>query len=217
MTPLPPSQLIEALEWRYATKVFDPAKKIPAETWAALEASLVLTPSSYGLQPWRFIVVTNAELRETLLPFSYRQRQVVDASHLVVMAVKKTLSEADVDRFLQRIVEVQGGSVDALGKLRSVIVRDVVTGERSKAVTEWAIRQAYIALGQFMASCAVLGVDTCPMEGFMPEKYDEALGLAAEGYTTAILCPAGYRSPSDRFAAMPKVRFTQEHMIDRRE
>lgn len=217
MTPIPPSQLIEALEWRYATKVFDPVKKIPAGTWAALEASLILTPSSYGLQPWKFVVVTEPALRERLVPYSYRQRQVVDSSHLVVMCVKKTLDEAHVDRFLQRIVELRGGTGDSLMGLRKVILGDVITGDRSKAVTEWAIRQAYIALGQFMASCAILGVDTCPMEGFMPEKYDEELGLSAEGYTTAVLCPAGYRSEQDRYAGLPKVRFAAEHMVERRE
>lgn len=218
MTPaVPPTQLVEALEWRYATKLFDTTKKIPAETWAALEASLVLTPSSYGLQPWRFMVVTNPELREQLVPFTYRQRQVADSSHLLVIAVKKKLSEEDVDKFLHRMVEIRGGTADALVKLKHVIVGDVVTGERSKAVTEWAVRQAYIALGQFMASCAVLGVDTCPMEGFMPDKYDEVLGLAAEGYTTAVLCPAGYRSENDRYAGLPKVRFAHEHMIERRD
>lgn len=215
MTPIPPSQLIEALEWRYATQVFDPTKKIPAETWAALEASLILTPSSYGLQPWKFVVITESELRERLVPFTYRQRQVADSSHLVVMCVKKTMDEAHVDRFLERIVELRGGTADSLAKMRKGILGDIVTGGRSKMVTEWATRQAYIALGQFMASCAMLGVDSCPMEGFMPDKYDEELGLAADGYTATVLCPAGYRSESDRYATLPKVRFAAEHIIHR--
>ncbi len=213
MTPIPPAQLLQALEWRYATKMFDPARKIPAETWAALETSLILTPSSYGLQPWKFLVITDPALRETLLPHAYRQRQVVDASHLVVMAVKKKLAEEDVDRFLHRIVELRGGTADALMGLRKVILGDVITGERSRHATEWAIRQAYIALGQFMAACALLGVDTCPMEGFRPDKFDEVLGLEADGLTTAVLCPAGYRSEDDRYAGLPKVRFAAEHMV----
>lgn len=216
MTPIAASQLLEALEWRYATKMFDPQKKIPAETWEALETSLVLTPSSYGLQPWKFLVVTDAAVREELVAHAWRQRQVADCSHLVVMCIKKVLLEEDVDKFIHRMVEVRGGSAEALGKLKKVILGDVVTGERSKYVTEWAARQAYIALGQFMASCALLGVDTCPMEGFLAQKFDEVLGLEAEGLTTAVLCPAGYRSENDRYAGLPKVRFLAEHMVEKR-
>ena len=216
MTPISTSQLLEALQWRYATKSFDPNKKIPADVWTALEHSLILTPSSYGLQPWKFLVVTEPALREALVPHAYRQRQVADCSHLVVMTVKSRISEADIDHFLHRIAEVRGGTPDALMGFKKVMLGDVVHGERGKAATEWASRQAYIALGQFMAACALLGVDTCPMEGFVPEKFDEVLGLTQQGLTTAVLCPAGYRLETDRYATLPKVRFKHEHMIEHR-
>jgi nitroreductase len=216
MTPISTSQLLEALQWRYATKSFDPNKKIPADVWEALEHSLVLTPSSYGLQPWKFLVIADPALRESLLPHAWRQRQVVDCSHLVVMAVKSKMSEADVDRFLHRIAEIRGGTPDALLGYKKVILGDIVHGERGDAVMEWASRQAYIALGQFMAACALLGVDTCPMEGFVPQKFDEVLGLAEQGLTTCVLCPAGYRSEADRYAGLPKVRFKHDDMIERR-
>lgn len=216
MTPIPASQLLEALQWRYATKVFDPNKKIPADTWDALEESLVLTPSSYGLQPWKFLVITASALRESLLPHAYRQRQVADCSHLVVMTVKSKICEADIDRFMHRIAEVRGGTPDALAGFKRLVLGDVVHGERGQWAREWAIRQAYIALGQFMAACALLGVDTCPMEGFVEEKFDEVLGLPEHGLTTAVLCPAGYRLETDRYAGLPKVRFKPEDMIERR-
>jgi len=211
-----PTELLTALNWRYATKVFDPTQKIPAATWAALEESLVLTPSSYGLQPWKFIIIQDKELREQLVSYSWRQRQVADCSHLVVMATKRTMTEADIDANLMRIAEVRGGTPDALAGFRKMLIGDVITGERSQYITVWAKMQAYIALGQFMAAAALLGIDTCPMEGFIPEKYDEILGLEALGLTTAVLCPAGYRSADDRYASLPKVRFKSSDVIEHR-
>ncbi len=216
MANMIPSDLLTALNWRYATKVFDPTKKIPADLWAALEESLVLTPSSYGLQPWKFFVVQDPALREQLVPHSWNQRQVADCSHLVVMAVKRTMTEADIDASLLRIAEVRGGTPDSLASFRQMLIDDVVTGERSKYITTWAKMQAYIALGQFMTSTALLGIDTCPMEGFSAEKYDELLGLEAMGLTTAVLCPAGYRSADDRYAVLPKVRFKSSDVIEYR-
>ncbi len=210
------AELLTALNWRYATKVFDSTKKIPAYTWTALEESLVLTPSSYGLQPWKFLIIQDKELREQLVPHSWRQRQVADCSHLVVMATKRTMTEADIDANLIRIAEVRGGTPDALAGFRKMLIGDVVTGERSQYITVWAKMQAYIALGQFMTACALLGIDTCPMEGFVSEKYDEILGLEAQGFTTAVLCPAGYRSADDRYASLPKVRFKSSDVIEHR-
>lgn len=216
MTPISSSQLQEALAWRYATKVFDPLRKIPDETWKVLEEALVLSPSSYGLQPWKFIVVQDPELRRQLLPYSWKQRQVVDCSHLLVMAVKKTMTEADIDAFIMRIAEVRGGTPDALMGYRNMMIRDVVTGERSKIATEWAKYQAYIALGNLMTCAALMGVDTCPMEGFEPAKYDEVLDLEKEGLTTAVLLPLGYRSEVDRYAELPKVRFKTDDVVEYR-
>lgn len=207
------SELLAALHWRYATKVFDPTKKIPADTWSALEESLVLTPSSYGLQPWKFIVVRDQELREQLVAHSWRQRQVADCSHLVVMAVKKAYSLDDLDAFIARMVEVRGGSAESLAGFRKMVAGTQAQGYMTK---EWAKMQAYIALGQFMASCAMIGIDTCPMEGFVPAKYDELLGLEAHGLTTAVVCPAGYRHADDRYATLPKIRFKSDDVIEHR-
>jgi len=207
------SELLTALNWRYATKVFDPSKKIPADTWAALEESLVLTPSSFGLQPWKFFVIQDQELREKLVAHSWRQRQVADCSHLVVMTVKKAYSLDDLDAFIARMVEVRGGSADALAGFRKMVAGTQAQGYMTK---DWAKMQAYIALGQFMAACALLGIDTCPMEGFVVGQYDELLGLEAQGLTTAVLCPAGYRHADDRYASLPKIRFQNSDVIEHR-
>ena len=208
-----PAELLSALNWRYATKVFDSTKKIPDDIWTGLEESLVLTPSSYGLQPWKFIIIQDKELREELVGHSWRQRQVVDCSHLVVMATRRTMSEIEIDANLMRIAEVRGGTPDSLAGFRKMLTSTLQQGYMT---TEWAKMQAYIALGQFMAAAALLGIDTCPMDGFAPAKYDEVLGLEERGLTTAVLCPAGYRHADDRYASLPKVRFKSSDVIEHR-
>lgn len=213
MTILSPADLLEQLNWRYATKQFNPEKKIPAETWSALADALVLTPSSYGLQPWKFVVVSDAEIKETLKPLSWNQGQITECSHLVVFTIKKNLTAADVDRFIESTAQTRGDSIESLSGYRNMIVRDVVTGPRSFNVNEWATRQAYIALGNFMTCAAVLGIDTCPLEGIDPAGYDKVLTLQEDGYATVVACAAGYRSDEDKYAALAKVRYPKSEMI----
>jgi nitroreductase len=210
------ADLLSALNWRYACKVFDPAKKIPAETWTALEQSLILTPSSFGLQPWKILVLQDQALRESLVPHAWNQRQVADCSHLVVLAVPKKLDDAHVDANIARMIEVRGGTPEALIGFRKMVLKFRDQVDQAGELTNWAKLQSYIALGQFMLSAALLQVDTCPMEGFVPEKFDEILDLAKDGLTTAVLCPAGYRAEHDRYAVLPKVRFTAEQVVEYR-
>ena len=215
MTPISTQQLLDALNWRYAVKKFDPDKKIPADVWSVLEETLVLTPSSYGLQPWKFFVITNPEKKAALVSASYNQTQPRDCSHLVVMAVKKNMEVADVDRLFDAIAEIQNRPRETTKGYRKMMIGDIVDGPRGKDSEGWAKLQSYIALGNFMTAAAVLGVDTCPMEGFVPAMYDEVLGLAEQGLTTAVLCAAGYRSDEDKYAAAPKVRYALEELIER--
>ena len=213
MTTIPTSQLLDALNWRYATKKFDATRKIPGDTWAALEDSLVLTPSSFGVQPWKFIVVNNPELRAKLVPVSWGQTQVVDASHLVVLAFKQDVDEAHINRYMQRTAEVRGTTVEAMDPFKKIIMGSL-NGARAKGYLDvWQSRQVYIALGQFMTAAALLGIDTCPMEGIDASKYDEILGLAGTGYTTLCACPAGYRAVDDKYATTPKVRFPKSEVL----
>ena len=213
---MPPQDLLDALSWRYATKKFDPARTIPSDLWAALEQALVLTPSSYGLQPWMFVVVTDPDLKRRLRPASWNQSQVEDCSHLVVFLAKQRIEEADIDRFLGRTAEVRGQEPASLAGYRDFMMGDLVNGPRAAVIDQWAARQVYIALGQFMTSAALLGVDTCPLEGLDPVAYDRLLGLEGSGYRTVCACPAGFRSAEDAHAAKPKVRYPLEEVIDRR-
>ncbi len=208
--------LIQQLNWRYATKKFDANRKLSPANWSVLEASLVLTASSYGLQPWKFIVVTDQALKARLRPASWNQSQVEDCSHLVVFAAKLDVTEADVDQFIQRIAEVRGVSIESLAGYKGFMMGDLVNGPRHAVIREWAARQTYIAMGNLLTSAAVLGIDACPFEGIEPAKYDEILGLAGSGYATVAACPVGYRAADDKYAAAPKVRFTHEMVVDHR-
>jgi nitroreductase len=213
MNPISTNQLAEALNWRYAVKAFDPARQIPAGTWAALEDALIKSPSSFGLQPYRFLVITDKALREKLVAHSWGQRQVADSSHFVVFLARTEVKAEHVDHFVKRIAEVRGTTPDALKGYRDVIVGSVVEGQGAAHAAQWAARQAYIALGQLMTSAALLNVDACPMEGFSPADYDEVLGLKGTGFTAVVACALGYRSASDKYAALPKVRFPASELI----
>jgi nitroreductase len=208
-----PAQVLAQLQWRYAVKKFDPSKKIPADAWDVLEKSLVLTPSSFGLQPWKFFVVDNPALRQQLLEHSWNQAQVTEASHLVVLAIKKEMGDREVDRYVQDMSDKRQVPIDALGGLTKMIKGFMANPQKGFTTDEWAIRQVYIAIGQFMTSAAMLGIDTCPMEGFNPAKYDEILSLTAQGYSSVLVCPAGYRADDDKYAAMAKVRYAQSEVI----
>ena len=216
MSHLTPAQTLEHLQWRYAVKSFDSNKKIPAEAWQVLEQSLVLAPSSFGLQPWKFIMVENRNLREQLRSASWNQSQVVAADRYVVLAALRTTTDDDVDRFMQRTSEVRGTPVESMAGYRNVIADFLVSGWAAKDLFGWNSRQTYIALGQFMTAAAVMGIDTCPMEGIDMNGYDELLGLKDTRYATLCACAAGYRAADDKYGAAPKVRYELDEVIERR-
>ena len=206
-------QLLDALNWRYATKVFDPAKKIPADVWQTLERALVLSPSSYGLQPYRFLVIQDPAKRAALLPHSWNQKQVVDCSHYVVFTARTRITEADVSKLIARTTDVRKIPAESLNFYRDMMLGDLVKGPRSHIAYEWATRQAYIALGNLMTCAALLGVDACPMEGFVPSEYDRLLGLENNGYASVVCCALGYRAANDKYARLPKVRFELQELV----
>lgn len=207
-------QILEQLNWRYATKMFDAAKKIPDDTWHVLEQSLVIAPSSFGLQPWKFLVIRNPEIREKLQGAAWGQSQVVEASHLVVFAIKKGMNAGDVDPYLDRMAEVRQTSRDSLQGLEGMIKGFLKEPPFPFDPDVWSTRQVYIALGFFLYSAAMLGVDACPMEGFVPTQVDEILGLPEQGYSAVVLCTAGYRADDDKYADMAKVRYKTEDVVE---
>ena len=132
---------------------------------------------------------------------------------LVVFAVKKNITEKDIDAHLARISEVRGVSLESLAPLRDMSVGSVIQGKDESARDAWATRQVYIALGNFLTSAALLGIDACPMEGFSPPDYDRILGLEEKGLGSVVVATVGYRSAADKYAGLPKVRFPREEVL----
>jgi nitroreductase len=214
LNPLPPGSIDAALNWRYAVKAFDASQQIDSTTWAALENSLVMSPSSYGLQPWKFLVIADAALRAELRPHSWNQSQITDASHLVVFLAKREITSSDLDQLIHATSAVRGVPAEQLGFYRDLMQKDLLDGPRSQQIERWASNQVYIALGTFMTAAALLGVDTCPIEGFSPPDYDRILGLESSPYRTCVVCAAGYRDATDKYAGLAKVRYAPSELIE---
>lgn len=205
--------VLRQLTWRYAVKKFDASRKIGAADWDALEQALVLTPSSFGLQPWRFVVVEDPATRRRLRAASWNQSQIEDASHLVVLAIRHPLTHDDVLRWIKRLAEVRGIPEASLDGYRKMIDGWIAQPKERFDAASWCARQAYIALGQLMTAAAVMGIDTCPMEGLDPVAYDRILDLPAQGYTTVVACVLGHRSEDDAAAGQLKARFARDEVV----
>jgi nitroreductase len=177
-----PQEILEKLQWRYAVKKFDPSKKISEADWFVLEESLRLAPSSYGLQPWKFIVVQDPKIRAALTPVSWNQTQVEDCSHYVVLATLTKIEVAYVEKFVAKIAQVRELDVASLENYKNLMVSDLVNGPRSAIVQWWSQRQSYIAMGMLMETAALLDIDACPLEGIEPAAYDRILQLEGSGY-----------------------------------
>lgn len=210
---LTPDQLVERLQWRYATKRFDPSFRLSPEVWRALERTLVLAPSSFGLQPWHFVVVTDAAMKARLQPASWNQPQIVEASHLVVFAHRKNYGAADLTHYLERVASVRGVTRESLAGYEKVVLGHIQRPGFN--VDEWTRRQTYLAVGSLLTAAATLGVDACPLEGIDPPQYDQLLGLGAKGFASVCAVALGRRAADDRYAELAKVRFEASELITR--
>lgn len=204
--------IIDALNWRYATKEFDKDKKLSPEQLHTVTEALRLSASSFGLQPWKFIVVTNQEIRAKLKEVAWGQNQITDASHLIVLATQKNVDAAFVDKYVADVSATRGVPVENL-KGYADMMKGSIGARTPEQVSQWAAKQTYIALGTAMAAAALEGIDSCPMEGFDSAKFDEILGLAALGLESSVLLPVGFRAASDATAAYKKVRFAEKDVI----
>lgn len=206
--------VVKALEWRYATKNFDPNKKIDAATWSQIEKSLILSPSSFGLQPWKFVVITDEKVKKELLEVSWKQNQPADCSHLVVICRVEKVDTNHIDKYIASVASSRGVLVESQSAYRNMMVNSVTTMDDETQVA-WASAQCYIALGVLMTAASMLGVDNCPMEGFVKEEYDRILKLKEQGVRSVVVCALGYRSAEDKYATMPKVRYPASELVIR--
>lgn len=214
MTAFNNETLLTQLRWRYAVKRFDASRKLSDQDWDCLAQTLVLTPSSYGLQPYKFIVVQNPEIRKQLRTVSWNQSQVEECSHYVVFTGLTSLDTAYVDSFIARMAEVRGVPTAQLTGYRDLLIRNLVNAPGiAEKIPEWSARQAYLAFGSLMTAAALMKIDACPIEGIEGAKYDEILQLQATPYRTLATCALGYRHPEDAMAKQQKVRLKTEDLL----
>ncbi|RAV30239.1 NAD(P)H-dependent oxidoreductase [Sinomicrobium soli] len=196
---------IKQLRWRYATKKFDTTRHLDEKQIALLKEAFNLTALSFGLQPVKLVVVSNEEKRGQLLPLAFGQQQVVDASHLLVFCIEKTIDEAFIRSYFDKVKVVRNTSEEILKPYRDFLIADF-NRKTSEEIERWARNQAYLALGNMLTVCAMEKIDACPMEGFRAEGFDEVLGLKERDLRSVLIMPVGYRADDDMFAAMEKVR-----------
>jgi len=202
---------IEDLKWRYATKNFDPNKKLEPVQLELLAQAFNLTATSYGLQPCRLLIVKNREVQEQMLPIAFGQRQVVDSSAVLIICTTY-INKEYVNDYFNRVTQIRNTSDEVLSPFKKQLM-ERFEAMSTPAVEAWALNQAYITLGTLMSTCAQERIDSCPMEGFVPEKMDALLDLKSKGLKSVLLLPVGHRAADDMFADMEKVRLPLDNSV----
>ncbi|GAA4048906.1 NAD(P)H-dependent oxidoreductase [Flavobacterium chungnamense] len=206
------TQFIKDANWRYATKKFDATKKISSEDLASLKEAIRLTASSYGLQPYKVLIVENPDLRAQLQPVSWGQSQIVDASHLLVFANIINFGEKEIDATINNMATTRNLPIEALQGYGDFMKSKLVSLPEDVKNT-WTSKQTYLALGNLMNAAAELKIDVTPMEGFEPEKYNEILGLDKLGLNASLVATIGYRHEEDATQHYAKVRKSEEELF----
>ncbi len=204
--------VLEHRTWRYATKKFDATKKVSDKDLETLLEATRLSASSYGLQPYHLFVITDPQLREQLRPASWNQSQITDASHIIVFANTTDFGEELVDEYIENTSETRHIPTENL-KGYADLMKSKLLGLPSETKKEWTARQVYIAFSNMMQAAAELKIDTCPMEGFESDKYNEILGLNDQNLNATVVLAVGYRSEDDETQHLPKVRKSKEELV----
>ncbi|WP_296150763.1 NAD(P)H-dependent oxidoreductase [uncultured Flavobacterium sp.] len=206
------TELLNSLNWRYATKKYDASKKVSAEDLKTLQEATKLSVSAYGLQPYKILVIENQDLREKLQVAAYGQPQITESSQLFVFAIEKNVGEKQIASYMQNISATRGIPVENLAGFSDMIKGSVANLDEN-AKDNWAKKQAYIALSTLVNTAALLKIDASPMEGFNPAQFDEILGLEKLGLSTAVIAAIGYRHEEDATQHYKKVRKSNEELF----
>ncbi len=206
------THFIERLQWRFASKSFDPNKQVPQQDIDFLKEAIQLSVSSYGLQQYKVLIIKDKKLQEKLTPASYNQTQISEASHVFVFCSMTNVDEAVIDDYMENISKTRGVSKDSLNGFAKMI-QSKVDRQTKEQIEEWSDRQSYITMTNLLNACAVKQIDSCPMEGFIPEKYIEILALEHENLKPVLVVPIGYRTNDDKYAKLAKVRKPMEDLF----
>lgn len=204
--------IIDSLQWRYACKKFDKSKKLDQPQIELLSKAFNLSATSFGLQPLKMLILKGDELKEKLLPHAYFQPQITTCSHLLVICIDTAFDESSIDAYFDLEKDIRGTSEEIVGKFRNQLKTIFKNKDRQQIDTS-AIYQAYISIGTLMTVCAEEKIDSCPMEGFNPVKFDEVLELGKLNLRSVLLLPVGYRANDDIMSNMKKVRKPLEEVI----
>jgi|TARA_B110000908_G_scaffold98613_1_gene116420 nitroreductase len=196
---------IENLEWRYAVKKFDDQKFLEETQISTLKKAFNLTATSYGLQPIKLVIIKNKDIQQQLVKHSWNQQQIVQASHLLVICVDIKLDESDVERYFERVKEIRNTPDKIINSFKDYL-KNAIASKTIEDLLSWGKNQAYLALGNLLTVCANEKIDSCPMEGFISEKYDEILKLKEKNITSVLVLPVGFRAKDDVMIHQKKVR-----------
>lgn len=203
---------IDNLKWRYAVKKFDHHKILSDNQINILKQAFNLTATSYGLQPIKLVVVKNKDIQKELILHSWNQQQVSQASHLLVICVDTKLDETDVEKYFERVKEIRNTPDEIINSFKEYL-KTTISGKTKEDLLSWGKNQAYLALGNLLTVCANEKIDSCPMEGFIPEKYDEVLGLKEKNLSSVLVLPVGYRAEDDIMTQQKKVRKNIDEIV----
>lgn len=197
--------IIESLKWRYAVKKFDKNKTLSTSQINTLKEAFNLTATSYGLQPLKLLIISNKGIQEKLVKHSWNQKQVADASHLLVLCVQKEYTTNEVENYFNLVQKVRQTPDEVINPFKEFLTAEIERKTQEELFI-WNKNQAYLALGNLLTVCALEKIDACPMEGFVPEKYDEVLNLGEQNLSSVLVMPIGYRANDDYMKDLKKVR-----------
>lgn len=197
--------IIDSLKWRYAVKKFDTNKNLSEKQIETLKEAFNLTATSYGLQPLKLVIIKNKKIQEKLVPFSWNQQQILQASHLLVICIKDNYTTKEVENYFNLVQKIRNTPDEVINPFKKFLTAEIAKKTQEELYVSNK-NQAYIALGNLLTVCASQKIDSCPMEGFTPEKYDEILDLTKDNLKSVLVLPVGFRASDDYMKDLTKVR-----------